>query len=149
MYLAEELEVAVLESVFHKAKWTERKKRLLTRAELNDMVVRLVRTEAELVVADVFGNPTITRSLGYNRAQMFSRRYGPTQRISALVRNERDAANLPAFDGIVYPSRNAISGECLAAFDHAAMRLRLVHDAPLSTHIDWKAFVKNHGVVVA
>ncbi|WP_456151192.1 RES domain-containing protein [Caballeronia telluris] len=74
---------------------------------------------------------TSTRSVSLGR---FTRRYN---------------GGFPAFDGLLYPSRNNFPATCIALFYRARAKVVVVDDLPLVQHVDWPAFVNQYRIGVA
>ncbi|WP_441301346.1 hypothetical protein [Caballeronia sp. LZ025] len=60
-----------------------------------------------------------------------------------------DNRGIPAFDGLLYPSRNNFPATCIALFYRARTKVVVVDDLPLAQHVDWPAFVHQFRIGVA
>jgi len=141
LYLALDLATALMESVFHGHRWHRQASRSIALAEVRRRMVRAVGTVEDLVLADLTAPEVMARDFGLNLGQLASRRYGLTRRVSAAVHGLRDDEGQPAFDGLVYPSRNNFPATCVALFDRAGTKVRVVADIDLEAHAGWPAFV--------
>lgn len=148
LYLAFELDTGLMETVFHAHQWHRRAQRFVTLSEVHSRLVRLVGLMQPLELADFTAPGAMAAALGLNLSQLSSRRYLHTQRASARVHAERDAAGAPRFDGLLYPSRNNQPGVCAAVFDRAAHKLAVIDDLPLDRHADWPGFVTRYAISV-
>ena len=148
LYLGFDLPTALMESVFHKHKWTSSKKRPITLSEIASRLVRVAGVLEDIQLADLTAPNVMAASFGLNLGQLVSRRYGHTQRISATIYAMQTRNGAPLFDGILYPSRNNFPSTSIALFDRAASKLKVIDDIDLSDHRDWPAFVSAYGIDV-
>ncbi|SAL52246.1 RES domain protein [Caballeronia cordobensis] len=91
----------------------------------------------------------MAREFGLNLGQLASRRYIHTQRLSRQIHEALDNTGTPAFDGLLYPSRNNFPATCIALFHRAQAKVVVVDDLPLAQHVDWPAFVGQYRIGVA
>jgi hypothetical protein len=141
LYLASELSTALMESVFHKHQWY-RARRTITRVEASARMVRAVGVIDDLRLANLSAPGVMASRFGLNLSQLVSRRYVHTQQISAKIHGATQA------DGVLYPSRNNYPAVCIALFERAQDKIRLIDDIDLVDHIDWPKFVHSHDVIV-
>lgn len=144
LYLAFDLATALMESVFHGYRWHRQASRSIALAEVRRRMVRAVGAVGaveDVVLADLTAPEVMARDLGLNLGQLASRRYGPTRRLSAAVHGLRDDDGRLAFDGLLDPSRNNFPATCVALFDRAGAKVRVVADIDLEAHAGWPAFV--------
>ena len=66
LYLAHDLPTALMESVFHKHHWHARKKRTITKTEVDQRMVRAVGTLQELHLADLSAPGVMASQFGLN-----------------------------------------------------------------------------------
>jgi hypothetical protein len=111
-------------------------------------IVRAVGTVRALSLADLAAPGVMAAQFGLNLSQLASRRYARTQRLSATVHAMTDAAGVPCFDGLHYPSRNNHPACCIALFERARSKVALIDDIDLRHHVDWPAFVAAYRIVV-
>ncbi len=102
-----------------------------------------------LCLADLNAPGVMAGYFGLNLEQMASRDYLHTQRVSAQVHSMLGADNVPAFDGLIYPSRNNYPGRAIALFDRAQGKVKVIADIDLAHHVDWPHFVKQYDIGVA
>jgi hypothetical protein len=114
LYLAFDLATTLMESVFHGHRWHRQASRSIALAEVRRRMVRAVGTVEAVVLADLTAPDVMARDFGLNLGQLASRRYGLTRRVSAAVHGLHDEDGQPAFDGLVYPSRNNFPATCVA-----------------------------------
>ena len=100
------------------------------------------------VLADLTAPGAVVQHFGLNLSQIASRRYTHSQCISKAVYQAIDTAGVPAFDGLLYPSRNNYPASCIALFERAANKVRCVDDIDLVDHVGWPAFVRDYRVAV-
>lgn len=146
LYLAFDLDTALMESVFHQHRWHLRKTRAIALAEVEARMVRAVGVLDGLRLADLTAPGVMARHFGLNLAQLSGRRYLHTHRISRSVYEARRESGEPCFDGLLYPSRNNYPALCVALFDRAGHKLAVVDDIDLAEHADWPRFVADHRV---
>ena len=91
----------------------------------------------------------MAREFGLNLGKLSSRRYVQTQRISRQIYGALDTSGIPAFDGLLYPSRNNFPATCIALFYRARAKVVVVDDLALAQHGDWPAFVNQYRIGVA
>ena len=140
-YLSFDLATVLMESVFHQHRWHRQRRRSIALAEVRARMVRAVGTVQELVLADLTAPDVMARHFGLNLAQLASRRYQPTRRLSAAVHGLQDEDGRPAFDGLLYPSRNNYPAACVALFERAAPKVDVLADIDLVDHAGWPGFV--------
>lgn len=148
LYLADSLQTALMESIFHKHKWHSRTKRMITQSEVEQRMVRAVGVLDDLHLADLSAPNVMASQLGLNLNQLTSRSYRKTQTISANIHAE-SVANGGNFDGMLYPSRNNYPAVCIALFDMAKVKLDVMSDINLPDHTDWPSFVIDFQIVIA
>jgi hypothetical protein len=148
LYLAPDLPTALMESVFHKHQWPRRKTRAISVAEVGSRLVRAVGVIEDLSLADLTAPGAVVQHFGMNLAQVSSRRYTHTQRISKSVYGTMDAAGAPVFDGLCYPSRNNYPAHCVALFDRAAHKVKVIDDIDLADHAQWASFVSAYDIAI-
>ena len=68
---------------------------------------------------------------------------------AVIVLMSLDNSGFPAFDGLLYPSRNNFPATCIALFYRARAKVVVVDDLPLVQHVDWPAFVNQYRIGVA
>ena len=85
LYVGFDLATALMESVFHQHRWKRRAKRAITRTEVYSRMVRAIGVLAPLSIVDLTAPGVMASQFGLNLAQLASRHYVHTQRISALV----------------------------------------------------------------
>jgi RES domain len=147
-YLGFDLPTALMESVFHQHRWHLQHRRTITRTETTQRLVRAVGAVQPLILADLTAPGVMAAQLGLNLSQIASRRYQHTQRISRIVHATADDRGRPTFDGLLYPSRNNYPASCVALFDRAASKVRVVDDIDLVRHIDWPVFVRTYRITI-
>jgi RES domain len=147
LYLAEDLNTALMESVFHNHQWA-RSKPKITLSEAGQRLVRIMGVLDSLKLADLTAPNVMAATLRLNLYQLSSRRYQRTQKISAQIFEQKDATG-PSYDGLVFPSRNNHPAQCIALFDRAALKIILASDINLLDHVDWPAFKHDFGVTVS
>lgn len=146
LYLAHDLNTALMESVFHKHNW-QKSRRTITQSELNQRMVRLIGVKADLKLANLMAPNFMASGLGMNLTQLTRRAYSATQSISAQVySHKRTDGHL--FDGLIYPSRNNGPATCIALFDRAKAKVMVADDVDLSDHADWPGFKKKFEIIV-
>jgi hypothetical protein len=148
LYMSFDLSTALMESLFHQHHWHRVRSRTITLSEIRGRIVRAVGVTKQLTLADISAPGVMAREFGLNLSQLASRRYTHTQRISQQVHNLLDDRGLPAFDGLLYPSRNNFPARCVALFHRAQAKVVAVDDIPLVRHIDWPDFVDQHRIGV-
>ena len=148
LYLADDLDTALMESVFHQHAWSRKSNRTITFTEVRARMVRLVQVLQALELADLTAPGVMSAKLGMNLNQLTSRKYGPTQRISRQVHGAVGAAGVPKYDGLVYPSRNNYPASCVALFDRAMGKVKVHTDLDLDLHVDWPGFVTRYQIAV-
>lgn len=148
LYLGPDFATALMESVFHKHKWTTTKNRPITLTEIEQRLVRLVGVRDQLQLANLTAPNVMAAQFGLNLGQLVSRRYGHTKRVSAAIYAMQTPAGTPLFDGILYPSRNNHPSNSIALFEHAAPKVKVIDDLDLSDHREWPDFVKTFGIGV-
>jgi hypothetical protein len=144
LYLGFDLNTAVMESVFHKHRWS-RGARTLSTDEVARRMVRIIGIKQELRLAHITAEGIMAPVLGLNLSQLISLRYGHTQRLSANVHRHMDADG-QQYDGVFYPSRNNYPANCIALFDRAAAKIVVQRDIALARHRDWPDFVEQHNL---
>ena len=145
-YLSFDLATALMESVFHQHRWHRKRHRSVALAEVQARMVRAVGTMHHLVLADLTAPDVMARHFGLNLAQLASRRYRATRRLSAEVHELQSDDGQPAFDGLLYPSRNNYPAACVALFERAAHKVEVLADIDLVDHADWPVFVVAWGI---
>lgn len=148
LYLGLALPTALMESVFHKHRWDQDEKRSVALAEIRSRLVRAVGVLGDLQLADLTAPGVMAAHFGLNLEQLASRGYQHTQRISGEVHALRGADGSPAFDGVLYPSRNNYPEPAVALFDRAAHKVEVVDDIDLVDHVDWPHFVEVYRIGV-
>jgi hypothetical protein len=148
LYAAFDLPTALMESVFHKHRWPSRKRRTITRTELNQRMVRMIGALDDLVLADLTAANMVASVFGLNLSQLSSRNYRHTQALSAVVAAQTDDTGTAVFDGIRYPSHNNYPGPCVAIFERARDKIDTMADVRLPLHKDWPAFTSSFAVTV-
>lgn len=146
LYLGFDLSTALMETVFHQHRWHRQRLRSVALAEVRSRIVRVLGTVQDLVLADLTAPGVMAAHFGLNLAQLASRRYGHTQRVSEAVHGRLGADGAPAFDGLVYPSRNNFPAACVALFEHAGPKVRVLADIDLEAHAGWPGFVAAYRV---
>jgi len=141
LYLAADLATTLMESAFHQHHWDRQLTRTIALAEVESRLVRAVGVTADLLLADLTAPDVMAAHFGLNLSQLTSRRYRHTQKLSAAIHALADDDGAPRFDGLRYPSRNNYPATCVALFDRAAHKLRVVADIELADHADWPGFV--------
>jgi hypothetical protein len=141
LYLGLDLATALMESVFHKHKWSTSKKRSLTLTEVERRLVRVVGVLDNLQLANLTAPNVMAANFGLNLGQLVSRTYVHTKRVSATVHAMQTATGEPLFDGILYPSRNNYPSTSIALFNRAAAKVKVIDDLDLSDHREWPDFV--------
>ncbi|WP_317851846.1 RES family NAD+ phosphorylase [Xanthomonas citri] len=122
LYLAFDINTALMESMFHKHKWHRRVGRSVSLTEVNSRLVRAVGVLSGIRLANLNAPDTIARVFGLNLGQISSRNYRHTHSISTRVYQDLDSFGNPRFDGILYPSRNNYPGNCVALFNRAVKK---------------------------
>lgn len=145
-YLGFDLATALMESVFHQHRWRRQRHRSVALAEVRARMVRAVGTVQDLVLADLTAPGVMARHFGLNLAQLASRRYQVTQRLSASVHDLASGDGQPVFDGLVYPSRNNYPAACVALFERAAPKVEVLADIDLIDHVGWPGFIAAWGI---
>ena len=145
-YLSFDLATALMESVFHQHCWHRQRRRSIALAEVWARMVRAVGTVQELVLADLTAPGVMAQYFGLNLAQLASRRYRSTRHLSAAVHGLQSEDGRPAFDGLVYPSRNNYPAACVALFERAAYKVEVLADIDLVDHAGWPRFVADWGI---
>lgn len=148
LYLGMDLPTALMESVFHQHRWHETAARVLSMAEVERRLVRVVGVVRPLRLADLTAPGVMSACLGLNLEQLSSRGAVLTQRLSSTLHALSDADGVPVFDGILYPSRNNYPGRCVALFERAADRIVLLADIPLVEHVHWPDFVRTYDIAL-
>ena len=148
LYLGFDLATALMESVFHKHRWSRRGRRNISQAEVSARMVRAVGSVVAIELMDLTAPGAVVRHFGLNLTQLASRRYVHTQRISKEVWELRDHAGTQIFDGILYPSRNNYPEACIALFESARPKVTLVDDIDLADHVEWPQFVVDYKIGV-
>ena len=149
LYLGFDLPTVLMESVFHQHQWHRSRSRTITLSEIRGRIVRAVGVVERLNLADMTAPGVMAREFGLNLGQLASRRYIHTQRISRQIYEALDNSGFPAFDGLLYPSRNNFPATCIALFYRARAKVVVVDDLPLVQHVDWPAFVNQYRIGVA
>ena len=147
-YLGFDLPTALMESVFHNHQWHRRTRRMISHSEVRQRLVRAVGAIEDIRLADLTAPGVMASRFGLNLSQLASRRYRHTQRISATLYAIADASGTPAYDGVLYPSRNNHPASCIALFDRAGPKVTLVDDIDLVSHADWPGFVSRYRIMV-
>jgi hypothetical protein len=120
LYLGLTLPTALMESVFHKHRWDQDEQRSVALAEVCSRLVRVIGVLEGLQLADLTAPGVMAGHFGLNLEQLASRGYQHTQRISGELHALRAAVGAPAFDGVLYPSRNNYPEPAVALFERAA-----------------------------
>ena len=149
LYLGFDLPTVLMESVFHQHQWHRSRSRTITLSEIRGRIVRAVGVVEPLNLADMTAPGVMAREFGLNLGQLASRRYIHTQRISRQIYEALDSSGTPAFDGLLFPSRNNFPATCIALFYRARAKVVVVDDLPLAQHVDWPAFVNQYRIGVA
>lgn len=144
LYLAWDLETALLESVFHDHSWDQEASRIITGAELSSRIVRLVRVRDPLRLASLI-EPGVARIFGLNGADLSARPPVKTQKVAAALHDDPDLD----IDGICYPSRMNPGSACVALYPRAAGKVALIGDIELARHADWTVFEQSFEILVA
>jgi hypothetical protein len=144
LYLGFDLDTALMESVFHKHNWS-RGRRTISSLEVAGRIVRIVGVKQDLRLANITADGVMASVLGLNLAQLSSRQYGHTRRLSAWIHDNLDVSG-QEYDGILYPSRNNFPANCVALFSRASHKIVLSRDIELVRHADWAGFIKQHKV---
>ena len=145
-YLSFDLATALMESAFHQHRWHRQRRRSIALTEVRARMVRAVGTVQDLVLADLTAPDVMARHFGLNLAQLASRRYRTTRHLSAMVHDLQGEDGQPAFDGLVYPSRNNYPAACVALFERAAPKVKVLADIDLVDHAAWPGFVAAWGI---
>lgn len=148
LYLGLSLPTALMESVFHEHRWDRDEKRSISLAEVHSRLVRAVGVLEDLELADLTAPGVMAGHFGLNLEQLASRGYQHTQRISGELHALRGADGLPAFDGVLYPSRNNYPEPGVALFGRAEHKVEAVDDIDLVDHVDWPSFVEAYRIGV-
>ena len=148
LYLGLSLPTALMESVFHEHRWARDEKRSISLAEVHSRLVRAIGVLEDLELADLTAPGVMAAHFGLNLEQLASRGYQHTQRISGELHAMRGADGLPAFDGVLYPSRNNYPEPGVALFDRAKHKVEVVDDIDLVDHVDWPSFVEDYRIGV-
>lgn len=148
LYLGLDLPTALMESMFHKHQWNQDAKRSIALREVQSRLVRLVGVLETLSLADLTAPNVMAGYFGLNLAQMASRDYTHTQKVSAQVHALRGTDNDPRFDGLLYPSRNNYPARSVALFERAQEMVKVVDDIDLADHADWPPFVEEYRIGV-
>ena len=148
LYLGLSLPTALMESVFHGHRWDRDEKRSIALAEVHSRLVRAIGVLEDLELADLTAPGVMAAHFGLNLEQLASRGYQHTQRISGEIHAMRGADGLPAFDGVLYPSRNNYPEQGIALFDRAEHKVEVVDDIDLVDHLDWPSFVEDYRIGV-
>lgn len=148
LYLGLTLPTALMEPVFHKHRWDRDEKRSIALTEVRSRLVRAVGVMEDLKLADLTAPGVMSAHFGLNLEQLASRGYEHTHRISSEVHAMRGADGLPAFDGVLYPSRNNYPEPSVALFDRAGYEVEVVDDIDLIDHVDWPRFVEDYRIGV-
>ncbi len=148
LYLAFDLPTVLMESVFHEHRWYKQQRRTIALSEVNSRMVRAVGVMRELLLADLTAPNVMAQHFGLNLNQLSSRRYTHTRRVSATVHAFVDDHGVDCFDGVLYPSRNNFPAKCVALFDRARHKVRVIDDIDLADHADWPGFVSDFKVGV-
>jgi hypothetical protein len=157
LYVADALDTALMESVFHQNEWqTLEVCRSVAAARVEQTIVRHIKPQRDLHLFDLSEPGAATRCFGLNMEIMATRDYKVLQRISQTI--ERMEAGAPGlrFDGLRYPSRNLTGFDCIALFDRSLpgaapdpiLRELQVADLPLNALKAWPKFVALYGVEV-
>ena len=148
LYLGLTLPTALMESVFHKHHWDRDPRRSIALAEVHSRLVRAVGVLDDLVLADLTAPGVMAAHFGLNLEQLAIRGYEDTQRVSVEVHAMRDADDKPIFDGLLAPSRNNYPEPCVALFDRARHKVKVIDDIDLVDHVDWPRFVEDYRIGV-
>lgn len=148
LYLGRDLPTALMESVFHKHRWDRDARRAVALAEVQRRLVRAVGVLTSLRLADLTAEHVMAGCFGLNLEQLAGRGYAHTQQVSAQVHALRDAGGTPAFDGLLYPSRNNYPAASIALFDRAQAKVRVIDDIDLPDHAGWPGFVDDYRIGV-
>lgn len=148
LYAGFDLSTALLESVFHQHRWSQRAKRVITRTEVFARIVRVIGVLESLSLADLTTPGVMASQLGLNLSQLVDRRYIHTQRLSAYLHAQIGPGGTHRFDGVLYPSRNNHPALCTVLFDRAAAKVAVVEDIAPRDHIDWPSFISAYKIVV-
>jgi hypothetical protein len=158
LYVAEQLDTCLMESVFHKNEWATGGLRQITLSRVEQTIVRFIQPQRDLRLFDLSSHGAATRHFGMNLHELTTRDYAALQGISQHI--EAMDAGMPGlrFDGLRYPSRNLTGAHCIALFDRSALHgtpdallheLQWLADVPLWRHRDWPAFVGDYGIGVS
>ena len=145
LYLGLTLNTALMESVFHKHHWDRTAKRSIALAEVRSRLVRAVGVLDELKLADLTAPGVMAAHFGLNLEQLASRGYEATQQVSGEVHALR-RDDEPAFDGLLAPSRNNYPEPCIALFDRARDKVKVIADIDLVDHAHWPRFVEDYRI---
>lgn len=148
LYLAFDINTALMESMFHKHKWHRRVGRSVSLKEVNSRLVRAVGVLNDIRLANLNAPDTMARVFGLNLGQISSRNYRYTHSISRCVYQDVDSVGNPRFDGILYPSRNNYPGNCVALFDRAEKKIEVSADIDLPNHCGWSSFVAANALAI-
>lgn len=111
-----------MESLFHQHQWHRRKAHDISLHEVRSRLVRAVGVVRALTLADLTAPGAVVQHLGLNLSQLASRRYTHSQHVSKSAHGAIDTSGVPAFEGLLYPSRNNYPASCIALFEQAAYR---------------------------
>jgi hypothetical protein len=148
LYLGCDLPTALMESVFRQHRWSAVGQRLVTWAEIQRRMVRVIGVLQTLHLANLTAPGVMAGVLGLNLQQLSSRHYARGQQLSAQVYAMCGRSG-PRFDGILYPSRNNFPGAGVALFDRADRKIKVVQDIDLADHQGWPDFVARYQIAVA
>lgn len=148
LYLAYNLQTALMESVFHEHHWwKETEARELMRAEVQRRMIRAIKVVRDLTLCDLASPGAAAKAFGWNAARLVVRNGPRTRALSAQIARLKTKAGEP-FDGIVYLSRMNPGDRCVALFDQAAPKIQVIDDIRLDDHRDWPAFVSQYGIAI-
>ena len=148
LYLGFDLPTALMESVFHRHRWLEEGRRVITLQEIQGRMVRATGALMDLYLADLTAPGIMAGYFGLNLEQLASRDYTHTQQISARIHAMTRNGGKAAFDGIRFPSRNNYPAASIAPFERAATKVRVIADIDLTEHVDWPRFVATYRIGV-
>jgi hypothetical protein len=148
LYLVYDLATGLMETVFHDHRWDRAvSQRSIATAELESRMVRVVKVRDDLDLCDLASSGAAVKGFGQNAAQLSTRRYAGTQALSAAIA-QIVGSNKKPYDGILYPSRNNPGSVCVALFERAEAKVKVVDDIRLDDHRDWPSFQHEFSVAV-
>jgi hypothetical protein len=148
-YVAFNLATVLMESVFHEHRWWEEMEaRVIMNAEVQRRMVRVISVVTDLTLCDLASPSAAAKAFGWTAARLVVRNGPRTRALSAQIARLKTKAG-STFDGILYLSRNNPGDKCIALFDRAASKIRVMDDIRLDDHRDWPAFVSQYGISIA